>query len=576
MKFRELSKYLEKLEKTPSRNEMTEILSEVFDKTSKREIEKTVNLLLGQLAPAYEALVFNIAERMMVQILAKAYDVEVKKARSIYKEKGDLGNAAEKLAKGKGKGLSVKKVYDRLLEIANEEGSGSQERKVTKMAELLSDLEPLSARYVARIPVGKLRLGFSDITILDALSMMLKGDKSARSELEHAFNVTADIGRIAERVKEKGLKGIKDVTAEPGTPIRPSLAERLPSAEKIIEKVGEKVAIEPKYDGFRTQVHVYKEGKEKKVEIFSRNLDNTTHMFPDLVEAVKKLKINSAIFDGEAIAYNEKEDKFLTFQKTVQRKRKHGIEEAAKKHPLVLFLFDILYKDGKTLLKKKFEERRKILERVVKDHKNGTVRLTDQEVVDHPESIRQLIGKYLDEGLEGGLVKKMDAEYEAGGRGYHWVKYKKTTQKELADTIDCVVMGTYKGRGKRAKFGVGAFLVGVRDKEKFKTISKIGTGLTDEQFKELNKRTKKLAVEGKPKEYEVDKNLEPDDWTKPDLVVEIMADEITKSPVHTAGKKEKRGYALRFPRLVKFRDDKDAKDATTVKEVEKLYALQKN
>lgn len=575
MKFKELSQYLEKLEGTASRNEMTEILSDVFKKTSKENIEQTVNLLLGQLAPAYEAVVFNIAERMMIQSLAKAYGVEPKEARSLYKEKGDLGNAAEEMATGKGKGLSVEEVYDRLLEIAEEEGEGSQERKITNMAKLLSDLDPLSARYVARIPVGKLRLGFSDMTILDALSYMLKGDKSAREELEHAFNVTADIGRIAARVKGKGLKDIKDVTAEAGTPIRPSLAERLPSAEKIIEKVGEKVAVEPKYDGFRTQVHVYEEGGEKKVEIYSRNLDNTTHMFPELVEAVKKLKVKSAIFDGEAIAYDEEKDEFLPFQKTVQRKRKHGIEEAAAKYPLILFLFDILYKDGKTLLKKSFEERRKILEEAVKDHQNGTVRVTEQTIVSDPDSIRDLITEYLEEGLEGGMVKKIDAQYEAGGRGYHWVKYKKTTQKELADTIDCVVMGTYKGRGKRAEFGVGAFLAGVRDGDKFKTVSKIGTGLTDEQFRELNDRTKKLHVTEKPKVYEVDKNLEPDGWTSPSLVVEVMADEITKSPVHTAGKSKSRGYALRFPRLVKFRDDKDPENATTVSELKKLFELQK-
>lgn len=576
MKFRELASYLEKLEGTASRNEMTDILAKIFKKTSSSEINKTVNLLLGQLAPAYEGVVFNIAERMMIQILAEAYGKDKKEVRKLYKNKGDLGEVAHDLAKGKGKGLSVTKVYDRLLEIAEEEGAGSQERKVNKTAKLLSNLDPLSARYVARIPVGKLRLGFSDMTILDALSVMLKGDKSARKELEHAFNVTANIGKIAERVKKKGLSGVKKIKAEAGTPIRPSLAERLPSAEKVLEKVGKKVAVEPKYDGFRTQVHVYKEGKKKVVNIYSRNLDNTTHMFPDLVKAVKKLDVKSAIFDGEAIAYNEKEDRFLPFQETVQRKRKHGIKEAAKKYPLVLFLFDILYKDGKTLLNKTFEERRKILEKTADSDGKGTVRVTRQVVVKDPDSLRDLISKYLEEGLEGGMIKKLDAVYKAGGRGYHWVKFKKTTEQALADAIDCVVMGTYRGRGKRAQFGVGAFLVGVKDKDKFKSISKIGTGLTDEQFRELNKRTKKIQTDKKPKNYEVDKNLEPDSWVEPSLVVEIMADEITKSPIHTAGKDGGRGYALRFPRLVKFRDDKDPKDATTVKEVRKLFEMQKS
>jgi DNA ligase-1 len=410
------------------------------------------------------------------------------------------------------------------------------------------------------------------MTILDALSFAQVGDKSARKKLEHAFNVTANIGRLAKRVKKKGLKGIEKVKAEPGTPIRPSLADRLPSAEKILEKVGNKVAIEPKYDGFRTQVHVYKEGKEKVVKIFSRNLESTTHMFPDLVEAVQRIKVDSAIFDGEAIAYDEEKDVFLPFQETVQRKRKHGVKEAAMKYPLVLFIFDILYKNGDTLLSKNFKERRKILEETVKNGK--TIKVTRQDIVSDPEKIRDLIAKYLSEGLEGGLIKKINSPYKAGARGYHWVKYKKNTEEGVADTIDCIVMGTYKGRGKRAQFGVGAFLVGVRAGQKIKSVSKIGTGLTEDQWRELYKRTQKIKVQKKPKRYTVNKDLYPDAWVKPSLVVEIMADEITKSPTHTAGEKGGRGYALRFPRLVKFRDDKNIDDATSVKEVAKLYEMQ--
>lgn len=574
MKFKELAEYLQKLEKTSSRNEMTDILADLFKKSEAKEIEKTVNLILGQLAPTYEGVVFNIAERMMYQVLAEAYGKDASDVKKLYKKKGDLGEVAHDLASNKGNGLRVEAVYKKLLEIAEEEGSGSQERKIKKAAKLFSELHPLSARYVARIPVGKLRLGFSDMTILDALSVMLKGDKSVRKELEHAFNVTANIGRIAEKVKKSGLKEIKDAQAEPGTPIRPSLADRLPSAEKIIEKVGDRVAVEPKYDGFRSQVHIFNEKAKKQVRIYSRNLESTTHMFPDLVEAFKKVNVKSAIFDAEAIAYDEKKDKFLPFQETVQRKRKHGIKEAVEKYPLVIFVFDILYKNGKTLLDKTFKQRRKILEDTLKKG-NGTVRITQHEVVSSAGKVRELANKYLSEGLEGAVIKKLNEPYRAGARGYHWVKYKKTMDKGVADTIDCVVFGTYRGRGKRAKFGVGAFLVGVKDENRFKSVSKIGTGLSDKQWRELNKRTEKIGVEKKPKEYVVDKDLSPDTWVKPSLVVEIMSDEITKSPKHTAGKYKGRGYALRFPRLVKFRDDKDPKDATTVKEVKKLFEMQK-
>src|SRR3989344_3297670 len=572
MKFRELAFYLEKLEKTSSRNEITEILADLFKKTSVLEIDKVVYLALGTLAPPHVGIDFNVAEKMMMRAIAKAYEVGIEKVKSEFKKKGDLGIVAGEFAKAKGGDANVLSVYEILLAMAKEGGGGSQERKIVQVAELLSGLDPLSVRFVARIPIGNLRLGFSDMTILDALSFMEKGDKSVRSEIESAFNVTVDIGKIAKVVKEKGIAGLKRVEPEPGTPIRPSLAERLPSAEKILEKVGSKVIVEPKYDGFRAQVHIYKlktQNSKLKTEvvIFSRNLENTTNMFPDIVEAVKKIKVGSAIFDGEAIAYDAKSGKFLPFQETAQRKRKYGIPEAIKNLPLKLFIFDILYKDGKNLLPLPFSERRKILESTV--FKIDGVEIIRQEVTGDAKVIRDLIQKYLAEGLEGALIKKIDAPYKAGARGYHWVKYKKTTGAGVADTIDCLVMGVNRGKGKRVGFGVGAFLVGVKDGNKFKTTSKIGTGLTDEQWRELDKRSKYLEVSNMPGEYEVDKNLVPDAWTKPSLVVEILADEITVSPIHTAG------IALRFPRLINFRDEKNPDQTTTLRELEGLFKMQK-
>jgi DNA ligase-1 len=568
MKFSELSTFLEKLEKTSSRNEITEILSQLFRKTSAQEIDKVTYLLSGQLAPNYQGIVFNLAERMMIKIISQAYNVPQDRVSRAFKQRGDLGTVAQSFAQGKGKGLDVAAVYKKLYEIAVDSGKDSQERKISATAKLLAEVDPLSARYIARIPVGNLRLGFSDMTILDALSVMMVGDKSVRPQIEAAFNVSVDIGKIVKAVKEKGLSGAKNISSEPGTPVRPSLADRLPSAEKILEKVGNKVAVEPKYDGFRVQVHIYSEKGKRKVSFYSRNLENTTAMFPDLVKAVLKIKVDSAIFDAEAIGYDPKTGKFLPFQETVQRKRKHDIEEMAKKLPLKLFVFDVLYQNGKNYLKTPFVERRKILEKTLAGI-NGKLELTRQEIVDSPQVLRTLQKQYLAEGLEGALIKKIDSPYKAGARGFHWVKYKKTTEGGINDTIDCLVMGLNKGKGKRVGFGVGAFLVGVRDGDKFKTVSKVGTGLTDEQWRELKKRTSTLSVSAKPKNFEADKNLEPDIWVKPSLVVEILADEITKSPIHKAG------LALRFPRLVRFRDEKGPIDVTSLKELEGLFKMQK-
>lgn len=567
MKFSQLADYLEKLEKTASRNEITQILADLFKDADPEETDKIVYLVLGQLAPNYTGIVLNLAERMMIKVMAQAFDEDANKVKALYKQKGDLGNVAEELNQKKDSSVSVIEVFDKLMAIANESGEGSQERKVSLMAKLLGDLDGLSGRYVSRIPVGKLRLGFSDMTILDALSFMLRGDKSARGQIEKAFNVSVDIGRIAKQVKAKGLAGINKIEPLPGTPIRLSLCERLPSAEKILEKVGSRVYIEPKYDGFRSQVHIYEEKGEKKVLIFSRNLESTTAMFPDLVEAAKKIKVKNAIFDSEAIGYDEKTDRFLPFQETIQRKRKHGVAEAAKNFPLRLFVFDVLYKDGQSLMGEPFALRRKVLEKI--NFGNHKIEIARQDTVSDPEIIRDFIKKYLSEGLEGAVIKKIDAPYKAGARGYHWVKYKKTTEKGVADTVDCLVMGVNRGKGKRVGFGAGAFLVGIKDSSKFKSVSKIGTGLTDEQWREIDRRTRALAVKEKPAEYDVHKNLYPDTWVRPSLVVEILADEITRSPIHTAG------LALRFPRLIKFRDEKEPKDATTITELTKLYQMQK-
>ncbi len=576
MKFSILAKYLEKLEETASRNEITKILAEVFKEATASEIDKICYLLVGRISPQYTGIEFNLAEKMMVRAIAQAYGVSAESVQKEYKRVGDLGDVAFEISNIKNQisKMSVLDVYGKLYQVAMEGGAGSQERKLSGIAELLKSVDPLSAKYIARIPVGKLRLGFSDITMLDALSMMEVGDKSARKTIEAVYSVTADIGTVAKKVKEKGIGGLGKPNAIPGVPIRSSLAERLATAEKIIEKVGPKVALEPKYDGFRVQMHIFRKGAKKEAVLFSRNHENVTHMFPDLVDAAKKLPMASAIFDSEAIGYDPKTDKFTPFQETVQRKRKYDIAEMAKKLPLKAFVFDVLYLNGTTLIDKPFRERRKILERTLQG-KSKTIIVTDQVETDDPTVLRNLAEKYMGENLEGLMAKKLDAPYHAGGRGFHWVKYKKHTESGLADTIDCVLMGAFRGRGRRAGFGVGGFLLGVPGQSgKYYTISNLGTGLSDEQFRQMNKTVEKLKVGIQPEEYVVDKLSQPDLWVRPNVVLEILADEITLSPRHTAGQTENgRGYSLRFPRLIRVRDDKDPDQATSVHEIKELYKM---
>ncbi len=571
MKFSELAEYLQKLENTSSRNEITKILADLFKISADSEIDKICYLVLGRIEPAYTGVEFNFAEKMMIRAASMAYMTDGVQILKEYKQKGDLGNVVEELAHAKqtvnGK-LSVEEVYERLHKVAEEGGKDSQERKLSGVAQLLKEVDPLSAKYIVRIPLGKLRLGFSDATILDALSLVKVGDKSARKVIEGAYNVASDIGRIAQQVKNHSLEYLGKEHAEPGVPVRTSLAERLPSAAKIIEKVGPLVAVEPKMDGFRVQIHIGEIGGIRDVRVFSRNHENTTAMFPEIVGAVKKLPVKDAIFDGEAIGYNPETQKFALFQQTVQRKRKYDVDVKAGEIPLKVFIFDVLYLNGKDVMSRPFRERRKLLEDVV-GNRVGTIMLTRQIVVDNTNDLKTAFDEYIKEGLEGIVAKKLDAAYQAGGRGFHWVKYKRHTEGEVADTIDCVLMGAYRGRGKRAGFGVGGFLLGILGLDnKFYSLSNLGTGLTDEQFRQMYKIVEELKVGTKPDSYEVPSVVVPDIWVRPKVVLEILADEISVSPRHAAK------YSLRFPRLVKIRDDKSPEQSTSVHELKQLYKMQ--
>lgn len=601
MKFRRLAEYFEKIEKTASRLEMTEILAEMLKEAQVDEVDQMVYLALGMLRPKYEGIEFNLAEKMMIRVLATAYGVELKKVEQEFKKVGDLGTIIFNLPAGKAgfqstnfkpnaKNLSVGEVYNRLFEIAVDEGQGSQDRKVQNMARLLKDLDLAGAKFAARIPVNKLRLGFSNMTVLDALSWMEKGDKSLRPDLERAFNVSADIGRIAAIFKKEGLRGIGGVKVKIGVPIRAAQAERLPSADKIVEKL-EIFAVEGKWDGLRVQIHfdkgrsrtaatqeaLFSSGGKSFVRIFSRNLDNITNMFPEISQAVEQLAVNSIILDGEAVGYDTKTGKLLPFQETIQRKRKHGVGAMSQTVPIKVFVYDLLALNGENLITKPFRERRKLLEKIFTKTEFNVLKLADQEIVSEAKRLTELRQHYLNLGLEGVMCKKLTTAYQAGSRNFNWVKFKKSAGGELMDTIDAVVMGYYQGKGKRTGFGMGAFLVGVpapaaRERRGITigSIAKIGTGLTDEQWKELVIRCKRLELREKPEEYIVDKNLECDVWVKPEIVVEIMADEITVSPIHAFK------LALRFPRLINFRDDKGVSEATSKKELERLFKLQKS
>ena len=559
MKFSRLSTYLDRLEDTPSRLEITKILSELFEETSKDETPKVCYLILGTLAPNYEGVLLNLAERMMLNVLSICYDENQQKIKLLFKEKGDLGNVAQSLAKAKGDNLSVNEVYGLLLSIAKDGGAGSVERKVSAMAKLLGKLDPLSARFVSRIPVGKLRLGFSEKTIIVALS---NGNKDAEIQIEEAYNIRPDIGYIAKLVKENKLES---ASPEVGVPIVPMLAQRLNSTNEMIDKMGE-VAVEPKFDGLRIFIHYRRKGNFLK--IFTRNMNAIDEgVFPELKDFGKYIKADEIILDTEAVGLDPKRQMFVYFQKTVSRRRRHEIEKNSTEIPLQFQVFDVLLCDGKNFLRMPYTTRRKEIEKVVV---NGSLLKVDEyTITKDPEVIKKFHQKYLKMGLEGVVVKRASGLYVSGRTGWNWVKMKEEEgmKGRLSDTLDCIVMGYFTGKGKRAQFGLGKILVGIRDGEKIRTLTKVGTGLTEEMLVEIRKRIDKLESKEKPKEYEAQKDLVPDVWAHPSLVVEVSADSVSVSTKHSLG------LSLRFPRFLKIRGDKSASQATTLKELQNIAGL---
>lgn len=571
MKFADFAKYLDKLEETSSRLALIDILSDLLKEAPEEEIEKIVYLIQGRIAPFFAVFEIGMAEKSVAKALASAYDAPLEKVTEDFDRLGDMGKAAFELAsKSKNAGITVSEVFETLTQIAHTGGEGSVEKKQALLTGLLTKVDATSAKHLVRIPLGNTRLGIGDPTILDGLATAKLGDKSKRKLLEGAYNRTSDLGLIAKTLWGKGLPAVENLEVRIGSPIRSELCERLPNPEKVIEKMGE-VDVQYKYDGFRVQIH--KDGDS--VRMFSRNLEEMTHMFPELIEGtLKQVKAKSVILDSEALAYNPESEEFLPFQETTKRRRKHGIEEAQKALPLKAFVFDILYLNGEQLLDKPLTERMKILDEVLIE--NDILIRTKNQTVTEAKTLQNLLDDAISKGLEGLVIKKLQSPYEAGGRNFNWVKLKKHSAGELTDTIDCVILGYITGRGKRTEFGAGALLVGVYDKDKdeFVSISRIGTGLSDEEWREIHKRADKIRLDHKP--ARVNSIIEPSVWIEPKIVIEVLADEITRSPLHTAGKtEEENGFALRFPRLVSFRtDDKKPEDATEVSEIKRLFEIQ--
>ena len=561
MDFQKLAELYEELEKTSSGNKMREILSEFFKKVPEEDIAVVSYLTLGQIASEYETAVLGMAEKSALKAVSKAAGVDESKTRKIMQETGDAGLTAEKLLQKKlqtlvpvGK-LTVKELFEKLHKIADSAGTGSQEARINLLVGLLLKASPKGAKYIIRIALGTLRMGVGDMTVLDSLSIAYTGSKESKEKLEKAYNICPDVGIIAEILAKKGLKEIENIDVHVGRPIKMMLAQRIKSLEDVQEKISGKLAIEAKYDGERMQVHKTKDG----ISIFSRNMENITSQFPDTIKYLQEhISGKEYVIEGEIIAI-DKEGRPLPFQVLMQRKRKTDIEEYTKKVPVQLKLFDLLYYQGKSFLHKPYAERTEQLAKIVTKGKHIT--LADRIVTENLNEVDKFFHKMLKAGQEGIMIKGMDTEYQAGTRGWNWIKWKKEYAKEISDTFDLVIIGAMHGKGKRSGT-YGALLCACYNdlEDVFESVTKLGTGLTDEMLMELPKKLKKYQVDKQPARVKVSQ-VKPDVWFEPKIVVEVLAAEVTISPSHAAG------VALRFPRFIRIREDKKAEQATTTKEI---------
>ncbi|HRT02838.1 MAG TPA: ATP-dependent DNA ligase [Candidatus Diapherotrites archaeon] len=587
MEFKVITEYFEKIDKTSSRLEMASILSDLFLKTPAKDISNLIYFCQGTLGPKYKSVSINLGEATIISCISEYLGLPENKIKEEYLKLGDLGVVFETLQSTKSqrtlfsKALEFDEVYNTLLKIAQTNGKDAVSNKLKYFKFLLYNLDKVSAKYIIRFPIAY-RLGFGDSTIIDALAFLeanklnLPDEEKKEKQKEFneiitsKYNIASDLGLIGKVIKDKGIDGVKLLSLIPFIPFKSQLCERAKSFEEIKERLGDRFLVDTKIDGFRQQIHKF--GNE--IKIFSRNEEDITHMFPDIIKAIKRIP-KDFIIDCEAVAYDEKHDKYFSFQMTIQRKRKYGIIEFSKNLPLHLNVFDILYYDKKEVYLEPFEKRRELV--VNYFNYPPLIMPTNAIIVTDIVQLKDFFNKCISKGLEGIIAKDLNASYKAGVRGFHWIKYKKSFGEDI-DTIDACIVGGFYGKGKRSEKGIGALLMAIYnpDNDTYSTIAKLGTGLSDEMLEDLSKKLNDLKLTKKPKDLIT--NIEPDFYVIPKIVVEINFDEITESPIHTCcyDKLKQKGLALRFPRLIKFRDDKSEKETTSEEEIKRMFLLQKN
>ncbi len=552
MRYSELADLYRRLEKTTLKTLKTKFVADFLKKTPDELLEIVPYLILGKVFPDWDERELGVGEKLLIKVVSMATGVPEKEIENSVKDTGDLGESVALAIKRKkqrsffSQPLTVKRVYDTFIRIAEASGEGSQDRKMKYLANLFMDAGPEEGKYLARTVLGTMRTGVAEGILRDAIAEAFK----VRPELvERAYMLTSDFGYVAKVAKLEGNEGLSRVSVQIGKPIRPMLAQNAASVKDALVEMGGKAAFEIKYDGARVQVH--RDGGD--VVIYSRRLENVTKSIPEIVEAVKEsLRAGRVIVEGELVAVGEG-GRPRPFQYVLRRfRRKYNIDEMIEKIPLELNLFDIMYADGEALINTPFSERRKRLEETVEESEK--IKLAVQLVTSSADEAQEFYEKALELGHEGVMAKRLDSVYEPGNRGKKWLKVKPTMED-----LDLVIIGAEWGEGRRAHL-LGSFLVAAFDPHsgEFVPVGKVGSGFTDEDLAEFTKMLKPLIVKEEGKYVEIE----------PKVVIEVTYQEIQKSP------KYRSGFALRFPRYVALREDKSPEEADTIERIAQLYELQ--
>jgi len=541
MLFMDFSKACEQLEGTSGRLDMIDIISRFLPTLSPEELPVFVRFVMGRIFPDWSSKKLGIGPNLLYEAIG--YVAGMKKEQVIEKinTTGDAGRAVEELLSIKSQttffheDLDLVRVYTELIAIAELEGKKSQREKLLAVRRLLGNAHPLEGRYLARIMLEELRIGVGEGSVREAIARAFLVDSAL---VEHAMQALNDAGEVA-RLARLGTEALREVRITLFHPVRMMLAQQ-GTIPDMIQEHGQ-IAAEFKYDGSRFQFHK----KGNWARLYSRRLEDVTAALPDVIEKLITSTTHDVILDGEVIAI--KDDKPMPFQSVLRRfRRRHDIAEAQDAIEMVPNVFDILYLDGETLIDLPLEKRRERLESVVNRY------IAPQLVSSDPLEIERTYKAALDAGHEGIMIKVPDSPYSPGQRGKNWIKI-----KPEVDTLDLAVIGGEWGEGKRAHV-FGSFLVACQDQGKLIALSRVATGFSDEQLIEVYDLLKDRVMKKSGKEVSFE----------PDLVFEVGYAELQVSPTYEGG------FALRFPRFIRIRDDKDITDVETLESIRERYFRQ--